>query len=100
MRREGFASLDEAIRALERGALQIRGEGPLEEVSTLRDFEPRDRVHARLEVSTGGLIRGREAGIDVMGDGTLVPYAGVVRKRRLELRGGQTAFDALREALR
>ena len=99
MRREGFASLDEAIRALERGALQIRGEGPLEEVSTLRDFEPRDRVHARLEVSTGGLIRGREAGIDVMGDGTLVPYAGVVRKRRLELRGGETAFDALREAL-
>jgi hypothetical protein len=100
VRREGFASLDEAIRALERGALQIRGEGPLEEVSTLRDFEPRDRVHARLEVSTGDLIRGSEAGIDVMGDGTLLPYAGVVRKRRLELRGGQTAFDALREALR
>jgi hypothetical protein len=100
VRREGFASLDEAIRALERGAIQIRGEGALEEVSTLRDFAPRDRVHARLEVSTGGLIRGREAGSDVMGDGTLVPYAGVVRKRRLELRDGQSAFDALREALR
>jgi hypothetical protein len=100
VRREGFASLDEAIRALERGALEIRGEGPLEEVSTLRDFAPRDRVHARLEVSTGGLIRGREAGIDVMGDGTLVPYAGVVRKRRLELRDGQSAFDVLREVLR
>jgi hypothetical protein len=100
VRREGFASLDVAIRALERGALEIRGEGPLEEVSTLRDFAPRDRVHARLEVSTGGLIRGREAGIDVMGDGTLVPYAGVVRKRRLELRDGQSAFDVLREVLR
>ena len=44
-------------------------------------------------------VRGREAGIDVMGDGALVPYAGVVRKRRLEPRDGETAFDAVREAL-
>ena len=38
-------------------------------------------------------------GVDVMGDGALVPYAGVVRKRRLEPRDGETAFDAVREAL-
>ena len=35
-----------------------------------------------------------------MGDGALVPYTGVIRKRRLEPRDGQRAFDAVREALR
>ncbi len=100
MKREGFASLDEAIEALERHARAIRSEGPLDEVGGLRDFEPGEQVHARLELSTGGLLRGREAGVDVMGDGALVPYTGVIRKRRLEPRDGQRAFDAVREALR
>jgi len=100
VKREGFASLDEAIEALERHARLIRSEGPLDEVGGLRDFEPGEQVHARLELSTGGLRRGREAGVDVMGDGALVPYTGVIRKRRLEPRDGQRAFDAVREALR
>jgi hypothetical protein len=99
VQREGFASLEEAVEALERRARRIRSEGPLEEVGALRDFEPGQQVHARLELSTGGLLRGREAGLDVMGDGALVPYTGVIRKRRLEPRDGQTAFDAVREAL-
>jgi hypothetical protein len=97
--REGFATLDEAVEALERRAGEIRGEGPLQEVSSLRDFGPGQQVHARLELSTGGLLHGREAGLDVMGDGALVPYAGVVRKRRLEPQDGETAFDAVRAAL-
>jgi hypothetical protein len=97
--REAFDNLDDAIAAMERRAEEIRGEGPLEEVSALRDFESGERVHARLELSTGGVLRGREVGIDVMGDGALVPYVGVVRKRRLEPREGETAFDALRQAL-
>jgi hypothetical protein len=56
-------------------------------------------VHARLELSTGGLFRGREAGVDVMGNGALVPYVGVVRKRKLVAADGESAFDAVREAL-
>ena len=99
MKHERFASLEEAVEALERRARQIRSEGPLDEVGSLRDFEPGQQVHARLELSTGGLLRGREVGLDVMGDGALVPYTGVVRKRRLEPRDGETAFDAVREAL-
>ena len=87
------------MEALERRAGEVRREGPLEEVRALRDFEPGRRVHARLELSTGGVLRGREAGVDVMGDGALVPYAGVVRKRKLEPRGGATAFEAVRDAL-
>jgi hypothetical protein len=98
--RETFDSLDEAMEAMERHSREIRGEGPLPEVSAVRDFGPGQRVHARLELSAGGVLRGREAGIDVMGDGALVPYVGVVRKRRLEPSDGGSAFDAVREALR
>jgi hypothetical protein len=100
VQRESFESLDDAIGAMEQRSREIRTEVPLEEVSALRDFEPGQQVHARLELSTGGAFRGREVGVDVMGDGALVPYAGVVRKRRLEPRDGETAFDAVREALR
>jgi hypothetical protein len=100
VKRERFDGLDEAIAAMERRTEEIRDEGPLASVKALRDYEPGERVHARLELSTGGVLRGREAGIDVMGDGALVPYAGVVRKRRLEPGDGETAFEAVRGALR
>jgi hypothetical protein len=97
--RERFDGLDSALAAMERHAEHIRGEGPLGEISAIRDYEPGQRVHARLELSTGGPFRGREAGMDVMGNGALVPYVGVVRKRRLEPPVGESAFDAVRAAL-
>ena len=97
--RESFETLDDAVEALERRAEEVRHEGPLEEVRALRDVEPGRRVHARLELSTGGVLGGREAGVDVMGDGALVPYMGVVRRRRLEPRDGETALEAVRAAL-
>jgi hypothetical protein len=97
--RESFETLDDAVEALERRAEAVRREGPLEEVSVLRDFDSSKQVHARLELSTGGVFRGREVGIDVMGDGGLVPYVGVIRKRPLEPSRDRSAFDAVREAL-
>jgi hypothetical protein len=97
--RESFETLDDAVQALERRSREIQAEGPLKGVNALRDYEPGQRVHARLELSTGRLLRGREAGLDVMGDGALVPYTGVVRKRKLKPGGDQSAFDAVREAL-
>ena len=48
---------------------------PLGAVKMFREYQPGERVAARLEISTGGLLRGRDAGLDVMGDGRLVPYA-------------------------
>ena len=99
VQRESFDNLDDAIEGMERRTQEIRREGPLTTVKALRDFEPGQRVHARLELSTGGILRGREAGLDVMGDGALVPYTGVVRKRKLEPSEGKSAFDAIREAL-
>lgn len=99
VRKESFESLDEAMETMEQRSREIRREGPLPQVSVVRNFQPEQRVHARLELSRGGLLSGREAGVDVMGDGSLVPYVGVVRKRRLDPTEDGTAFDAVREAL-
>jgi hypothetical protein len=99
VQRESFAGIDEALGAMRERAAEIVREGPLEALQGFREYAPGDRVAARLELSTGGLIGGREAGVDVMGDGTLVPYAGVVRKRPLEAGGSERAFEAVREAL-
>jgi hypothetical protein len=97
--RERFDDLDAAITAMRRLAEEVRGEGPLNAVSGFRDYEPGERVAARLELSTGGWLSGREAGVDVMGDGVLVPYAGGVRKRPLEAGQGRSAFEAIRSEL-
>jgi hypothetical protein len=99
VRREGFDDLDEAIAAMEQRAATVRAEGPLSTAKAIRDYGPETRVAARLELSAGGWLRGREAGLDVMGDGELIPYRGVIFKQRLEPRGGQSAFDAVREAI-
>jgi hypothetical protein len=98
--RRKLATLDEAITALERRAGEIKAEGNLPEVDMLRRFKPADRVHARLEISTGRWPTGREAGLDLMGDGALVPYLGAIFKRKLEPPDGGSPFDAVREALK
>ena len=97
--REQFVDLEGAISEMRRHVERIRSEGPLSKVSVPRDYEPSDQVHARLEISTGGLLRRSDAGIDLMGDGSLVPYVGGVRRRELELSDGQSAFEAVAEGL-
>jgi hypothetical protein len=87
------------MAAMKRQTQLIRQEGPLEEISVIREYGPGQRVHARLELRSGGLFRRREAGMDLMGDGTLVPFVGVVRKEPLELRDGESPFDAVRAVL-
>jgi hypothetical protein len=77
----------------------IRQEGPLEEVSAIRDYGPGQRVHARLELASGRLGSRRQAGIDLMGDGALVPFVGVIRKETLELDHRESPFDAIKAAL-
>jgi hypothetical protein len=96
---ERFDDLDEAVTAMKRQTQLIRQDGPLEEISVIREYGPGQRVHARLELRSGGLLRRREAGMDLMGDGTLVPFVGVIRKEPLELPDGASPFDAVRAAL-
>jgi hypothetical protein len=100
VRRESFGSLDEAIEALRAEAAEIVRAGPLGPVAGFREYDPTEQVAARLELSTGGLVRGREAGVDVMGDGALVPYTGTIRRRRLEGRSPDRAFNSVADALR
>jgi hypothetical protein len=97
--RQKIEGLEQAIEQLRQRAEEIRSEGPLDRVASLRDFESSQQVHARLELSTGGMLRGRDAGVDVMGDGSLIPYAGGVRRTELTLRPGQSPFEAVGEAL-
>jgi hypothetical protein len=95
--RESFDTAEQAIAELERRAETISSEGPLEPVAGFRDYQPGEQVAARFEVSgPRGLRRGREAGLDVMGDGRLVAYTGSILKRVLD-RGHP--IDALREEL-
>jgi hypothetical protein len=96
--RERFDALDEAIAELRRRAEAISGEGRLGPVKAFRSYQPEQRVAARLELSTGGFIRGRDAGVDVMGDGSLVPYSGGIRKQVLD--AGGDPFGAVERALR
>lgn len=79
--------------------MAIRAEGPVEAVSTLRDFSPGDQVHARLQLSGRGLLRRAVAGVDVRGDGTFVPYRGAVRRQELDPTHHDTPFDTVRETL-
>jgi hypothetical protein len=97
--RERYESLDEAMAGLERRAEEIRVEGGLGEVKMLRTYEPGRRVEARIEVTGPGLLRRLDGGVDVMGDGAVVPYRGAIFKKRLEPRDGQSPYDAVREAL-
>lgn len=94
--RERFEDLDSAVAGMRERADEIRAEGPLDSVKAFREYGPEQRVAGRVELSTGGFLRSRDAGVDVMGDGSLVPYAGGFSKRKLD----ETApFDAVREEL-
>lgn len=96
---ESFDELGEAVGAMRERALTIRAEGPVKPVSALRDFGPRQQVHARLQLSGPGLLRKPIAGIDVRGDGTFMPYRGGVRREELDPSGHDTPFDLVRETL-
>ena len=95
-----FYSLDEAIDAMRTEAAAIVRRGPLERKVGFREYDPAEQVAARLAIWAGGMLRGREAGIDVMGDGALIPYTGVVHRRILEGRSPDRAIEAVAEALR
>jgi len=98
--RDRTDSLERAIERAREAVDRVRREGNLPKVSGFRDYEPGQRVHARIELDGPGLLRGKQAGIDVMGDGTVVPYTGSIRKRELGADSLDDAFERLREALR
>lgn len=94
----GFDDLGEAVAAMRERALAIRAEGPVRAVAALRDFEPGQQVHARLQLKGRGL-RAPVAGVDVRGDGTFMPYRGALRREELDPSEHDTPFDLVRETL-
>jgi hypothetical protein len=96
---QSFMELDEAVAAMRQRALDIRAEGPVKAVSSLRDFGPEQQVHARLQLTGRGLLRKPVAGVDVRGDGTFMPYRGGVGREELDPSGHETPFDLVRETL-
>jgi hypothetical protein len=95
----GFDDLGEAVAAMRARALEIRAEGPVEGVSSLRDFGPEEQVRARLQLTGKGLLRKPVAGVDVRGDGTFMPFRGSVRREEMDPTHHETPFDLVRETL-
>jgi hypothetical protein len=93
-----FAGLDAALASLEHEARKLAGHADHRSYggSLIRRLDPSRIVVARLELSGP---RGLRAGVDVRGDGSSEVFSGRVRRRVLDQRDGESAFDALRRAL-
>ena len=97
--RRRHPDLDAALAAIEaRGReLAASADAPAVQPKLMRRFEPVQQVVARIELSGPRRLR---AGIDVRGDGSTEAYTGRVRRRLVDQRPGESAYDALRRALR
>jgi hypothetical protein len=95
--RDRFASLDEALEALE---ARLDGLPPQERRPAVRalarEYEPVAQVAVRGEIAGPSGLRG---GVDMRGDGSTEAYTGRLRRRLVERRAGETAYEALRRTL-
>jgi hypothetical protein len=98
VRKERYTALDEALEATEREGrdLEQTADGRPEGGTLMRRLEPVQIVVARLELSGP---RGLRAGVDVRGDGSSEAFTGRLRRRVVEQRSGESAYDALRREL-
>ena len=98
MTRERYNELDAALGALERAGVEIQDSADArpEGGTFMRKITPVQQVVGRLELSGPRRLR---AGVDVRGDGSSEAYTGRVRRRLIEGRPGESAYDALRRQL-
>jgi len=97
--REKVDSLEEALAEARMRIDEVRRAGGLPEISAFRDYTPGQRVHARIELTGPGVMRGAQGGIDVMGDGTVLAYTGSIRKRPIEADSIDQTLERLGQAL-
>jgi hypothetical protein len=98
VRKARYEALAEALDATEREGrdLEASADGRPEGGTLMRRLEPVQIVIARLELSGPRRLR---AGVDVRGDGSSEAFTGRLRRRVLEQRSGESAYDALRREL-
>ena len=98
VRRERFTTLADAIDAIERQGRELQQGADTHAVGgkLMRRLEPVQQVVARLELAGPGRLR---AGVDVRGDGSSEAFMGRLRRRLLDQRRRESAYDALRRAL-
>jgi hypothetical protein len=97
-RKERFDELSAALAALEARGSELQAAAHERPVggTLIRRLEPVQIVVARLELSGPGGIR---AGVDVRGDGSSEAFTGRLRRRVVEQRAEESAYDALRRAV-
>jgi hypothetical protein len=95
--RKRYDDLDAALEALEERGREIAETADAETVDLKigRKFDPVQQVVGRLEVR-GPKIRG---GVDVRGDGSTEAFTGWIKRRLVEQRHRETAYEALRREL-
>jgi hypothetical protein len=93
--RRRYAELAEALDAIESRGRELEGRSEAAPLGgrLLRRIDPAQQVVARLELSRP------RAGVDVRGDGSSEAYTGRLRRRLVEQRRGESAYDALRRAV-
>ena len=97
--RESFDELEGALAFARGEADRVRREGRLPEIKAFRDYTPDRRVQARVEITGPGWVRRSSAGLDVMGDGSVVAFTGAVTKRQLTIESLDDAIEKLRAKL-
>jgi hypothetical protein len=96
-----FGALDSALDMLQARVNRLVEDAAQRPAETqLKRYSPADQVVARAELAgPERRLASRHAGVDVRGDGTLEPYVGRVRRKRLEAPSGNDVIAALRQAL-
>ena len=97
VKRERFPDRESALAAVEeRGReLELGADAKVVGGRMMRRIEPVQQVVGRIEVRASGV----RAGVDVRGDGSSEAFTGRVRRRVIEQRAGEDAYDALRREL-
>ena len=97
-----FGALDDALGELEARSRELARSAPRREVNAkVRRFDPAQQVSARIELAGPQRVLAKvQAGVDVRGDGSVEAYVGRVRRRVVDQLRGESAYQALRRALR
>jgi hypothetical protein len=97
--RERFAELAAALATMEERGRELECQTDVEPVGgkVIRRFEPVQQVVGRLELRGPGRLR---AGVDVRGDGSSEAFTGRLRRKLVQQRRQESAYDALRRVLK